>query len=386
MVVTLPYSRVVDVTVTRQDRFATREGFGVLLLLISEEKTGVLDTTFRTKLYSTIQEVATDWSATSEPYKAASRLFQQSPRPKQMKMGYRDATADITDEMNAIVAFDPDWYWLTHTKELNDTSEQQELSDWAETQNILLGADSNDPDTEDLSNTTCIAYYAKNKGYDRTAVFYHTNPDSYQAIGAFTYGARRNLDQGNFDRAIQGDLDSGQAYTLKFKKIAGVEPLDKASSIVQIITGFVPDTGLNPAQGHLANTYVNIGGLNMIVEGNVSSGAFIDEIHSLDWIRARIQEEVLSRLANNARIPYTNPGMAILIGGVNEALNRGVAAGIIAGDIEDGEYKPEYTVSADRVENIPASQRRQRIAPDIQATFRYAGAFHYASVNVLVQF
>lgn len=385
----LPYSRVIDVTVTRQDRFATAQGFSVMLILGSEAKPGILDADHRTKLYGSMQEVAQDWNSDSELYKAAQRVFMRSPSPRQIKFGYRDKSKAMLDEMDTIYASDSDWYWLTHTKELADTPEQMELADWSEANNILFGGDTFNVKTEDKNSkeTDCFASYIRDKNYDRSAAFYHVDQASYFATSALAYAARRDLDQANYDRAMQGDLDSGQAYTLKFKGCPGVAALNKQSGIVQAITGFVPGLGLDAAQGNFANAYVNIGGIDMIVEGNVGSGEFIDVIHGLDWLRARTQEAMLSVLANNPRVPMSNPGVGFLINtGVRPPLNRAVAAGIIAGDFVDGQYHPEYEIFAERVENIPASQRHQRIAPDIQVKTRLAGAIHYASCNIIVSF
>ena len=46
----LPYSRVVDVTITRQDRFPTAAGFNTALLLSGTTLAGKVDGTHRTKL------------------------------------------------------------------------------------------------------------------------------------------------------------------------------------------------------------------------------------------------------------------------------------------------------------------------------------------------
>jgi len=385
----LPYSRVVDVTVTRQDRFATAQGFSVELILGSEVKAGVLDDNIRTKLYGSMQEIAADWTSSSELYKAGHRVFMRNPSPRQIKFGYRDPANSIIDEMDTLYSYDSDWYWLTHTKELADTPDQMELADWVEAHNVMFGGDTFDPKTEDMTaaGSDCFASYIRDKGYDRSVAFFHVDDTSYFAASALAYCARRDFDQGNFDRAMQGDLDSGQAYTLKFKRCPGVVALNKDSNAVQIITGFVPGLGLDAAQGNFANAYVDIGGIDMVVEGNVGSGEFIDVIHGLDWLRARMQEAMLSTLANTPRVPMTNPGVGFLInGGVRPPLNRAVAAGIIAGDFVENNWLPEYTIYAERVENIPASQRHQRIAPDIRVNARLAGAIHYASANIIVSF
>lgn len=475
MSIQLPYSRVVDVTVTRQDRFPTTQGFSTALLLNPNIVAGQVDSTHRTKLYSTIAEVAVDFPS-GDVYDAASRFFSARIRPPQLKVAYyNSAAADITTELQAIMAADPNWYWGLHVNDLNDLAAQRAIADWAETQTVIFGLDSNDVDTEtpssvnDLTSTVTIsiatpgvvtwashglaagdpvrftttgalptgitagttyyvlapltgsfniaatvggvaintsgtqsgvhtatapkfggsiAEYVKSKSYDRSPVFYHTDPASYLAAGAFAYAAGRDLDRSNYKLAQKGRIDSGQAYTLKFKNLPGVVSLNKGSAAVQAITGFVPGTGLNTTAGHFANTYVNIGGLDMLVEGSVPSGAFIDEIHATDWMRARMQESVLAFLANNARVPYTDRGIGDLIsGGVVPPLRRAFAAGLIAPKLDDDDlYQPAFEIAVDSVDLIPASQRRQRIAPDIKVTFRYAGALHYASVTMTLQF
>lgn len=233
-----------------------------------------------------------------------------------------------------------------------------------------------------------IAEYVENKAYDHTAVFYHTDPGSYLAAAAWAYACGRDFDRANYARAAAGFIDSGQAYTLKFKPLPGVEPINRPSATIQAVTGFVPGIGINRDQGHSANTYVNMGGRNMLLEGTVGSGAFIDTIHFSAWIRARTQESVFGVLSNAAVVPYTNQGTAFLIeAGVHPPLRRAFAAGLIAPQFgDDGEFVPEFQTAVDDVANIPVAQRRNRIAPDIQVQFLTAGAIHFASVSMTLKF
>jgi hypothetical protein len=59
----LPYSRVVNVSVSRNDNFPTRRGFGTQLILTHTAVAGKVDATTRTKLYASIDEVAADYPA-----------------------------------------------------------------------------------------------------------------------------------------------------------------------------------------------------------------------------------------------------------------------------------------------------------------------------------
>ena len=477
MAARLPYNRVVDVTITRQDRFASAQGFLTALLLTPSTLAGLLDASHRTRLYSAIEEVAIDWASSTDEYKAAERFFQARVRPRQLKLGYFNPAGVFGDEMDSIHAADSDWYWGLHLKALNDTMNQRTLADWAETHAVIFGLDSNDADTEvagataDATSTVTmtiaapgaiswtghgliagdpvrfattgalptgltadttyyvadspgansfsvaataggaavtttgtqsgthtatapkfggsIAEYCESRDYDRSPCFYHTDPNSYLAAAAWGYACGRDLDRANFNLARRGVIDSGQAYTMKFKTLPGIDPVSRPSGVVQAVTGFLPGLGVQKAAGHSANTYVNIGGLNMLLEGTVPSGAFIDEIHAADWLKARTQESVLSVLANNARIPYTTGGVSLVIsGGVEPALRRAFAAGLIA-DIEDAESGlrlPAFEIQVDDVANVPVAQRRNRIAPDIKVKFRYAGAIHYVTVSMTMQF
>jgi hypothetical protein len=471
----LPYSRVVDVSLTRQDRFATATGFSVALIVQPEEIAGVLDASNRTKVYGSITEVGADFDSADAAYVAAAAMFAQNPRPRQIKIGFRDIANPITAELNAIYAADPDFYWVGFTAEIRDTLNQQLAADWAESHSVLMGLDSNDVSTETptavadktatvtisiaspgvvtwtghtLANadpvvltttgtlptglTAGVTYYAlavatntlqlaatpggsaivttgsqsgvhtatnpqyggsiaeyiESKAYDRSFVFYHTDAGLYPALALLAYCATRDLDRGNLQAAQRGDLNSGNAYTAKFKRLAGITVLNKGSAAVQAITGFIPGLGVDAAQGHAANAYVDVGGLPMVVEGTVGSRAFIDEIHASDWIVARMREALLSTLANNPRISYDNPGVGILCNTARGVMNRAVAAGLVAATFGDtaGEILPEFMISVDRVENIPAAQRRNRIAPDIRVDFRYAGAIHYASASIVMRF
>lgn len=380
----LPISRVVNVTLTRQDRFPTRDGFGIILILTSVLSEGSpLSSSVRTRVYGSMEEVAEDWATSTEAYKAATAAFAQNPRPVQIKIGYVDPAvlegepaSALVAEVADVIAYDDDWYWLLFTKEFRDLAIMDDVAELIETQPRQLFLGSNDTDMEDPGDTGNIAARLKGGAFERTSVWYHWDDDYYLDVAAAAYAATRNLDQ----------VDT--AYTLKFKRLATIAPINKNSAAVQAITGFTPNLGLDADEGHLANTYVNIGGLDMVVEGNTLSRAFVDEIHAGDWMVARTQEETLAVLANNDRVPMTNTGMQMLVSAVELVMSRAAAAGLIADVLDEitGETLLAYDIEHDSTEAIPASQRRSRIAPDIRCTFRYAGAVHYSTVRLTMTF
>lgn len=381
----LPYSRVVKVNLTRNDNFPTRRGFGTQLILTHSSVAGQVDGTKRTKLYASLEEVEADFSASTSVYKAALSAFSQNPRPIRLKVGYAatpvgadDAAkkADFITSLGAIAAYDQAFYQITLDAALRDQPYLDGLVEWVEAQPKIAMIDSNDAGHENPANTTSIS--ARHKGtVERTAVFYHTDANEYLAASMAAYMSTRVFD------------DEDSAYTLKFKKAPGVSAIDRGSAAVTAITGFQEQLGQSESSGHCANTYIDIGDQDFLVEGStLSQNVFVDEIHATDYIIARTEEEVLALYLNNARIPYTDAGMQQLASCARTVMNLAIRAGLIAKDRNPttGNYEPAVVYSVPSVFDVPESQRKARIAPAITVRFRYAGAVHYTTINYFMSF
>lgn len=384
----LPYNRVVNVTMTRNDAFPSRRGFGVPLFLTTQTIAGKLDATHRTLVVGSMDDVTdAGFVAGDEFYDAAELAFSQNPRPIQLKAGFLSAldfddtvtpvtAAQLKTQLDAIYDADPAWYWIGIEAGMRDHASLDGLVEWTEAKNKLNLIDSNDAGHENPANTTCIS--ARHKGtVERTGVFYHTDPAEY---GGFALAA--SLGTRNFD-------NPNSAYTAKFKRLRSVSPINKGSAAVQAITGFTPALGQSEDAGHMANTYIEIGDRDFVAEGStLTPNVFLDEIHATDWIIARTEEEALGILLNNERVPFTDAGMETLASAARTVMTQATIAGLIASDLdpETGLYAPAIVIEVPSVFSVPASQRKARIAPPIKVTFRYAGAVHYTTINYFMNF
>jgi hypothetical protein len=377
----LPYNRVVNVTLSRNDAFPSRRGFGTELILTTVAVTGKVDATHRTKLYASIEEVAADFATTADAYKAALSAFSQNPRPTQIKIGFvaidvSPTSAELQAELNTLYDADQDWYFITVDTSLRDQAFTDGLILWTEAKNKLAIIDSNASATQSPSDTTSIA--ARNKGeFERTGIFYHTNAAMYAASALAGWMSTRNFD------------DANSAYTAKFKNLKGIEAVNLGSAAITAITGFTPGVGQSEAAGHMANTYIDIGSRNFVVEGStLTANVFLDEIHATDWIIARTEEEALGILLNNARIPFTDVGMQMIAGAARAVMQQATRAGLVALDLDPttGDYAPAVEITVPSVFDVPESQRKARIAPAISVRFRYAGAIHYTTINYTMTF
>jgi hypothetical protein len=377
----VPYTRVVNVSLSRNDAFPSRRGFGTQLIVTTESVTDVVDATVRTKLYSSLEEVAVDWATTTSTYKAAASAFSQNPRPTQIKIGHvvdddTMSSEELQAQLDLLYAYDSNWYFISCTSELRDTEATVGFFVWAQSKNKVCSIDSNDDGHEDPADEACLA--AVNKAvYDRSSVFYHTNAALYPSASLLGYMQTRNFD------------DADSAYTAKFKNLPGISAVNLDSAAITAITGFTPGVGQSVDTGHCANTYIDIGSRNFVVEGStLTPNIFLDEIHATDWIIARTEEELLGVMLNNPKIPFEDRGMEMLASAVRQVMQQATRSGLVAKDINPTtrEYDPAVVITRPSVFDVSEAQRKARIAPAISCRFRYSGGVHYTTVNYQMAF
>lgn len=79
-------STVVDVTITTETTAVSRAGFGTILI-VGSNANGTFDSGELVREYSSITEVAEDFSISDDEYKAANAAFAQDPSPETVKIG-----------------------------------------------------------------------------------------------------------------------------------------------------------------------------------------------------------------------------------------------------------------------------------------------------------
>lgn len=87
---TLPVSRVVSVSVSMSPTAARGRNFGAMLMLGASD---VIDTDERIRIYSSIDDIATDFGVYAPEYKGAQAFFAQSPQPTTCYVGRWAKTA-----------------------------------------------------------------------------------------------------------------------------------------------------------------------------------------------------------------------------------------------------------------------------------------------------
>jgi len=204
---------------------------------------------------------------------------------------------------------------------------------------------------EDISATDPvgmdIGQRLKYRGFDRTFVMFSNTADAEYPEAAWV---------GTQIVEVPG------SNTWEYKALAGVTVSRLTDSQIQILE----------SRGY--NYYIPVKGANITRRGKVAEGEWIDVMILVDWIHARIQEQVFFRLVNTKKIPFTDAGATMIENEIRSVLTQATVNGGIDG----------YTVTAPRVLSIPEVQRNARIMGDFTFDARLAGAVSVVIIRGVV--
>ena len=284
---------------------------------------------------------------TSFARRAAQAQFSQSPHIGRIYVGLKLASESWTAALDAIYAENSDWYALTVSTRV--MADQQAVIGWVAMKERLCIVATSDPNAVD-ADTGDIGAWAHLNNHDRAAVFYHpdvgvTNGEPDPAPEAAYFGYMLTKQPGGATWALKG-LTAVPTYELSAEQ--------KLRAAAKNVT-----------------TYMRAAGLPITSDGRVASGEFIDVIHGIDWLRARIQILVFTPMAQMDKIPFTDEGVQIIVSQLRAALDEGVRVGLLA----------SYDIEYPEVAEVAADFRGERTLPDVSFTAVLAGAIHRTIIN-----
>lgn len=423
---------IVNVSIVRGTKSITKAGFGTPLIM------GPNGTFTGVRTYTSLAGVLADFATSTDEYKMANAIFSQEPKPKQIKIKKTSAlvaqvdtiTPDVVTQAITVYSVTIDGVVYSFTSDADPTESEvvagltalidadtncpadasgsttliltakaagvsfsasvgAKLALVHTTANVGIESDILNAVEEDFdwycllttaiddvtikgaaktieglrkmyivrqadadirqSGSSDIASFLKNKNYFRTAIFY-TGTVADFGDGAFA-GALLTFDPGS--------------ETWVFKTLAGVT-VDNWKSAEQVYLA-----------GKNANYYVKLAGVSITQVGKTAGGEFIDVIRFVDWLQARMQERIFSRLVNTPKVPYTDGGVAIIEADVRAQLEEGIRAGGLSND-------PAYEVSVPKVSTVDPVSRAARLLPDVSFNATLAGAIHAVEISGIV--
>lgn len=258
----------------------------------------------------------------------------------------------------------------TLDRQYRDTQDQKDFADWAEAQDqAYFSACTNSVQAYNTADTTNIGFYAHNKGYIKTSVMYHNNPQVYPDVSYAALALSVNY-------ALENST-----LTMKFKQLTGIETVP------------LTETQLSSLKARRINTYVSMGNSSSVVREGVQSADswFTDSHVNLSNYKEELQVEVFNVFMRNKKVKYTSAGQDLLVSAAAKINNRYIRNGTFADreeettDNETGYMTlPACTITPAPIYSATTSERANRVAPPIAIVAYEAGAFHSVAIDVTV--
>jgi len=255
---------------------------------------------------------------------------------------YADITTDpgIEDDLNAIWAYDADWYGLA----IDSVGAQEILAaaSWAEAQETMLFfATTQDADCKTAA-TTDVLTQLQAATLHRTLPLWHHRASEQWACTAW-------------------------AGKMLPKAPGSANWANKSLSLVDMST--LSDTERGHLKAKNGNYYVAVKRIGFTLDGRAASGRFADITHGIDWFETRLQERVVSMMANNDKVPYTDSGIQLVRSQVDAQILAGITATIV-------DPAQDWWTSAPAVADVDPNDKVIRLLRDVRFQFVLQGAIN----------
>lgn len=234
----------------------------------------------------------------------------------------------------------------------------------------------------DLYDETNIGVVASTLESFPTPKIYAAESQDYDIIETGSADIASVIKAASYDRTFltySPDVDPSKAAAW----LGGELPLTpgastwKFSTLNSATTDALSTGQVNFADGKNCNTYTEVGGNGMMAEGVMASGEFIDVTIFIDWLTARIKEDVFAAMlavSQTSKVPFTDAGIQSILGVVEGVLRVGVANNGINGD-------EDLIVTGPRASEVTAADKNSRTLRGVEFIATLAGAIHKSIIR-----
>jgi hypothetical protein len=134
------------------------------------------------------------------------------------------------------------------------------------------------------------------------------------------------------------------------------------------------ETETNTLKAKRTNYYVQIAGVNTMLNGVTPAGEWIDVTIGIHWLTARLQERLFTTLVNVKKVPYTDKGISLIEGAVRAMLREAVRVGFLDDD-------ENLSVTVPAAADATPADRAARVLQPVDFQGRIAGAIHEIVLN-----
>lgn len=307
---------------------------------------------------------------TTPLYKAASAAFAQNPGPSQVYIGRRGGAETVQAALAACAADNGDWYGVCDVA--HASADALAAAAWCEANQRLFLTVLSSPDTL-TTVTTDTATSLKDGNFFRTAWWYHPDPTQFPdvATAALAFTAYPGGGQ-----LLDGARTGATSDLFSERRLAGVDAVP------------LTETQFTNVKNKNGNTFERFRNMVLTQRGITAGGEWIDIIRFRDWLCEEVRTEVFNAFVD-AKIPYTDQGIAVIRERIIMALERGVRRGGIAPrevDPETNTIIPSYTVSVPRADQVSTSDKAARVLRDVKFRARLTGAITNVEIEGVLQY
>jgi len=263
--------------------------------------------------------------------------------------GAGGGTVEDSDEaLVEILLADDDWYGLCSADDraVGEKADQLLIMAWAESNRKLFAGATTDPAMLTSPDTTSASY---------TCI---TNAYAYSFIKYLSASATEYPDAAWLGKCLPQDPGS---QTWAFQTLASIT-VDTLATAAR--------TAITSTRG---NFYVAEAGINNTFWGTTGAD-YIDITRFIDWLRIRMQEDLVALLIAAKKIPFTDGGIATIEGKVQKRLEQGVRIGGLAPLALDAVTVP---LAAD----VSTANKTARTLAGVAFKADLAGAIHNITVT-----
>lgn len=142
-------------------------------------------------------------------------------------------------------------------------------------------------------------------------------------------------------------------------------------------------TAINKLKAANFNYVITVASKNITQIGKTNSGEWIDIVRFRDWLQNDMQVRVVNMLVTRKKVPYTDPGIALVQNQMVSSLKDGQKYGGIAPTEydEDGNENPGFTTTVPLASSLTATQKASRELEGVSFDARLAGAIHMVKIK-----
>lgn len=330
----------VDVQITVEAARMATLGFNRVLFLFEDD---ALD---RTKEVSVIDPVSADFGGTgSDLWKAFQTYASQPMFAGTAVVGAKRTAETWAEAMVAIREENDNWYGVVLvSKDEDDIKDVSAVIEAIKPGRILFAVTA-DSEVKDADSGN-VAEVLSDLGRNRTALIYSTCTDGWANAGQAAY---LSFEPGSF--------------TFNYKELVGV----KAEKLTATERQNLIDQN--------CQVQITVAGLKRLHDsGMVTSGEWIDIIHGVDWLTARISEDVYALLATKPKVPYTLSGAYL----IDSLIRRNL---IIASDAPHNLISDNFETIVPVPENQSLADRSNRKLMGFRFNATLQGAIHFVQIR-----